>query len=234
MNREMKFEVIKAIRLANKDKNIRSIIMTGEGKAFCTGQDLNDRHVDPKAGSVDIGQTLQEEWNPLMETIRKSEKIIVAAINGVVAGAGLSLSLHCDLKLSLPGVKFVPAFCGIGLHPDAGLSHLLARAMGPTRALEFCLFNGPLFSEDLEKMGLINKVTEDCLLMAKEWAQKLAQLPPLSLAQTKKTFQVAMDQSMDEVFKREMVAQRYLGRSKDYAEGVAAFIEKRSPKFEGV
>lgn len=229
-----KFEIIKAIKIFNGDKNIRSIILTGEGKAFCSGQDLNDRTVNPENGPIDIGHTLTTEWNPLVNAITSSEKLVIAAINGVCAGAGLSVALACDLKISKPQTRFISGFTQIGLCPDAGMSHILVRALGYSKALEFCLLGNPLMSEQMLTYGLINEIADDHLAKAIELTEKINALAPLSVKIVKKNLQYGLDNKFSDVLQREIGAQQFLGFSQDYKEGVSAFMEKRKPQFKGL
>jgi len=233
LNIQGKIDIISAIKEANKNSSIRSIILAAEGKAFCSGQDLNDRTVDATKGPVDIGHTIETEWNPLIGAIRTSEKPVIAAIQGVCAGAGLSLALACDFKIANPGVKFIAGFTQIGLAPDAGMSFMLVRQMGYTKAMEFALLGKPLLSEDMERYNFINKVVENSLTSAMELANEINQLAPLSVKMVKKNFQFATQKELDEVLEREKHVQRMLGFSEDYKEGVKAFMEKRKPQFKG-
>jgi 2-(1,2-epoxy-1,2-dihydrophenyl)acetyl-CoA isomerase len=233
LNVRGKLEIIQGIKAANIDPAVRSIILTGEGKAFCSGQDLNDRTVDPTRGPVDIGHTLETEWNPLVEAIRSSDKPVIAAINGVCAGAGLSVVLACDLKVSAPGVRFIAGFTQIGLAPDAGLSYQLVKCMGYTRALSFALKGKPLLAEEMVSYGFVNEISASPVERALELTNELNQLAPLSVMHTKKNFQAAAEVSWLEILEIEKKAQRFLGNSSDYAEGVAAFIGKRAPQFKG-
>lgn len=233
LNIQGKLDIAQGIKTANSDASVRSIILTGEGKAFCSGQDLNDRTVDPSKGPVDIGHTLETEWNPLVEAIRSSDKPVIAAVNGVCAGAGLSVVLACDFKVSAPGVRFIAGFTQIGLAPDAGLSYQLVKCMGYTRALSFALKGKPLLAEEMLSYGFVNEVTQSPIDRALELAQELNLLAPLSVKHTKKNFQAAGEVSWSEILEIEKKAQRFLGFSKDYAEGVAAFVGKRAPQFKG-
>jgi len=234
LNVQGKLDIIAALKEANKDTSIRSIVLAAEGKAFCSGQDLNDRTVDATKGPVDIGHTIETEWNPLINAIRMSDKLVIAAIQGVCAGAGLSLALTCDLKVSAPGVKFISGFTQIGLAPDAGMSFLLARHMGQGKALEFTLLGRPLLAEDLKEYNMINRIAEIPLASALELAEEINQLAPLSVKMVKKNLQYAMENSLCDVLDREKHVQRYLGFSQDYKEGVSAFMQKRKPEFKGL
>lgn len=233
LNVQGKLDIISAIREANKDASVRSIVLAAEGKAFCSGQDLNDRTVDASKGPVDIGVTIETEWNPLIEAIRTSDKLVIGAIQGVCAGAGLSVALACDLKIAAPGVRFISGFSQIGLAPDAGMSFMLVRQMGYTKALEFALLGKPLLSEQMLEYNFINKIAENPLAEALNLAQEINNLAPLSVKMVKKNLQYANEKELGDVLSREKYVQRMLGFSQDYKEGVSAFLEKRKPQFKG-
>lgn len=234
LNVQGKLEIISGIKEANKDPSVRSIVLAAEGKAFCSGQDLNDRTVDASKGPVDIGHTIETEWNPLIDAIKGSEKLVIAAIQGVCAGAGLSVALAADMKIAAPGIRFISGFSQIGLAPDAGMSFMLVRQIGYTKALEFALLGKPLLSEDMLGYNFINKIAENPLVAALEMASEINKLAPLSVKMVKKNFQYALEKELGEVLNREKYVQRFLGFSKDYKEGVSAFLEKRKPEFKGL
>jgi 2-(1,2-epoxy-1,2-dihydrophenyl)acetyl-CoA isomerase len=233
LNADSKSDIVKAIKAANKDPKFRSIVLTGEGKAFCSGQDLNDRNIQSDAGPVDLGNTLETEWIPLVSAISDSDIPVVGAINGVCAGAGLSVALACDLIVAKPGLKFVSGFSKLGLTPDAGATFAFTKALGKAKTMEFFFFNKPLMAEDMVQHGLINQISDTPLDSAVDYAAKINQLAPKSVRFMKKNVILAQEEIRSEMLARETAAQRQLGNSKDYQEGLKAFFEKRAPNFQG-
>jgi 2-(1,2-epoxy-1,2-dihydrophenyl)acetyl-CoA isomerase len=233
LNADAKMEVVQAIREANKSTVVNSLILTGSGKAFCTGQDLNDRSFQATEGTIDLGKTLQTEWNPLVTAIRDSKKIVIASINGVCAGAGISVAIACDLIVSKPAVKFVGAFSKLGLAPDAGSTYIFSRALGYQKTMEFFLLGEALSSDELYSVGLINFLSEDPMSKALEYAMTINKLSPLSTEMIKKNIKASLDSNYNQSIERETYAQRFLGNSADYKEGLTAFLEKRQPNFTG-
>ncbi|MBT3583739.1 MAG: 2-(1,2-epoxy-1,2-dihydrophenyl)acetyl-CoA isomerase [Halobacteriovoraceae bacterium] len=233
LNGAAKAELVSALQMANSDREVRSIILTGEGKAFCTGQDLNDRNIQGENSPVDLGHTLETEWIPLVKSLRESEKIVIGAINGVCAGAGLSVATACDLLISKPEVKYISGFSKLGLAPDAGASSTFSKRLGHQRTLEFFLFNKPLTAEELEYLGMINLVSDEYLEDAKNWASEINKLAPQSVSLIKKNTRYSADVDFESSLERETEAQRFLGNTDDYQEGLKAFFEKRAPQFKG-
>jgi 2-(1,2-epoxy-1,2-dihydrophenyl)acetyl-CoA isomerase len=234
LNKDSKKLIVKAIKSANKNSELRAIVLTGSGtKAFCSGQDLNDRSIDTKLGPVNLGETLNNEWNPLIKAIRNSSLPVIAAVNGVCAGAGLSIAVACDLVVAVPTAKFVSGFSKLAIANDAGSGQIFARAMGPKKALEFFYFNQPLLASDMCEYGLINSVADNALETAQELASQIAALAPYSVTAIKQNVQLALETSFTESLERETKLQRFLGHTKDYQEGLLAFKEKRSPQFKG-
>lgn len=233
LTRQAKLDLVKAIRQLSRDTEVGCIILTSNGKAFCSGQDLNDRTVSAGEQSVDLGVTLEEEWNPVINAIRESNKIVIGAINGVCAGAGVSVALACDLIVATPKAKFVSGFAKLGLCPDAGSTRVFTESLGPKKAAEFFLLGTPLSAQEMMDHGLINSVEEDFLDKAKIWARDINILAPLSVGIIKQNIAASMDLSYNESMSREVASQRFLGNSEDYKEGLQAFFEKRQPKFKG-
>ena len=231
LTREAKLEFICAIEAAGKESAVKSIVITGEGKAFSSGQDLNDRAAGKE--EMDLGKVLETEWNPLVKAIRNCSKIVIGAINGVCAGAGVSIALACDLLIAPAGVKFVSGFSKLGLVPDAGSTFTIVRALGYQKALEFFLFNRPLYSEDLLKAGLLNSIEENPFAASLHFTRQINSMAPLSVQAIKNNAQQAQEVSFAESMRYETNAQRTLGHSLDYKEGVRAFIEKRTAVFCG-
>lgn len=224
-----------AIDTLAADAGCRAIIITGAGRGFCAGQDLSDR-VRPEGGEApDLGQTLESFYNPLIRAIRALPKPVIAAVNGVAAGAGANLALACDIVLAAKSAKFIQAFSKIGLVPDSGGTWMLPRLIGEARAKALAMLAIPVPSEEAERIGMIYRAVEDAALMdeAKALGTSLAAAPTLGLAETKALIQKAFTQGLDRQLDDERDAQRRLGRSADYAEGVRAFMEKREARFEG-
>ncbi|MCZ8375181.1 MAG: 2-(1,2-epoxy-1,2-dihydrophenyl)acetyl-CoA isomerase PaaG [Beijerinckiaceae bacterium] len=217
------------------DPACRAIILTGAGRGFCAGQDLSDR-VRPEGGAApDLGYTLETFYNPLIRAIRGLQKPVIAAVNGVAAGAGANLALACDIVLAAKNAKFIQAFSKIGLVPDSGGTWMLPRLVGEARAKTLAMLAIPVPAEEAERIGMIYRAVEDAALMDEAMAlgASLAGAPTLGLAETKALIQKAFTQGLDAQLDDERDAQRRLGRSADYAEGVRAFMEKRDARFEG-
>lgn len=234
-NEEMHLALRAQITRAHEDDAVRAVLLTGAGRGFCAGQDLGDR--DPRKGGPvpDLGHTLETFYNPLLRLIRSLEKPVVCAVNGVAAGAGANIALACDIVLAAKSAKFIQAFAKIGLIPDAGGSWSLPRLIGEARAKALALTAEPLTAERAADWGLIWKAVEDADLMAEAaaLAAALAAGPTLGLGLTKRLIQTAATNSLDEQLDMERDLQRKAGRSADYAEGVTAFLEKRSARFTG-
>jgi 2-(1,2-epoxy-1,2-dihydrophenyl)acetyl-CoA isomerase len=212
----------------------RVVILTGAGRGFCAGQDLNDRAVAP-GETVDLGETVEESWNPLIRTLAILPQPVIARVNGVAAGAGANIALACDLVIAAKSAKFIQSFSALGLIPDSGGSWHLPRLLGQARALGLALTGEALPAEKAADWGLIWKAVDDDGLDAEvdAVASKLASLPPLGLAAIKQIIRTSWSRTLDEELDLQRDEMRRLGFTQDYREGVAAFLEKRPAKFEG-
>ena len=212
----------------------RVLILTGAGRGFCAGQDLNDRAVAP-GESVDLGETVDECWNPLIRTLATLPQPVIARINGVAAGAGANIALACDLVIAGKSAKFIQSFSALGLIPDSGGSWHLPRLVGQARALGLALTGEPLSADKAAEWGLIWKCVDDDALDAEidVVAAKLASLPPLGLAAIKSMIRSTGQRTLDQELDLERDEMRRLGFTEDYREGVAAFLEKRPATFVG-
>jgi 2-(1,2-epoxy-1,2-dihydrophenyl)acetyl-CoA isomerase len=215
-------------------REARVVVLTGAGRGFCAGQDLNDRAVAP-GEAVDLGETVEESWNPLVRTLTSLPQPVIARVNGVAAGAGANIALACDVVVAAKSAKFIQSFSAIGLIPDSGGTWVLPRLVGQARALGLALTGEPLPAEKAAEWGMIWKAVEDDALDAEVdgIADKLAALPPLGLAAIKEMIRSSWQYSLDEELGRQAGAMRRLGFTDDYREGVAAFLAKRPAKFTG-
>jgi 2-(1,2-epoxy-1,2-dihydrophenyl)acetyl-CoA isomerase len=212
----------------------RVVVLTGAGRGFCAGQDLNDRAVAP-GEAVDLGETVEESWNPLIRKLASLPQPVIARVNGVAAGAGANIALACDLVIAASSAKFIQSFSALGLIPDSGGSWHLPRLVGQARALGLALTGDPLPAEKAAEWGLIWKAVVDEQLDAEvdTVAAKLAALPPLGLAAIKQIIRTSGSRTLDEELDLQRDEMRRLGFTHDYREGVAAFLEKRPARFEG-
>ncbi|MFM7815237.1 MAG: enoyl-CoA hydratase-related protein [Flavobacteriales bacterium] len=230
-NRAMALEMQQALDLCQADE-IRAVLIQGQGKAFCAGQDLAEVTGPDAPGFKTI---LSEHYNPIIERICGLRKPVVAGVNGVAAGAGANIALACDIVLASSQASFIQAFSKIGLVPDSGGSYFLPRLIGYQKALGLMLTGDKVSAEEADKMGMIYRVLPaetfetDCLAMA----QQLAQMPTHALALTKRMLQQSMRSSLQEQLALEEVLQIEAGQTADYQEGVQAFMQKRKPVFTG-
>jgi 2-(1,2-epoxy-1,2-dihydrophenyl)acetyl-CoA isomerase len=213
----------------------RVIILTGAGRGFCAGQDLNDRAVTTGDHPVDLGMTVETSWNPLIRKLTSLPQPVIAQVNGVAAGAGANIALACDLVVAARSARFIQSFSAIGLIPDSGGTWVLPRLVGQARAMGLALTGEPLPAERAEEWGLIWKCVDDEALGAEvdAIANKLATLPPLGLAAIKEMIRSSWAHTLDQELNRQRDAMRRLGFTQDYREGVAAFLEKRQANFVG-
>jgi 2-(1,2-epoxy-1,2-dihydrophenyl)acetyl-CoA isomerase len=231
----MHLEVRDALGKVQTDSSVRVLVLTGAGRGFCAGQDLSDRAVDPGAPGVDLGESVEKFYAPLVMTLRSLPMPVICAVNGVAAGAGANLALACDIVLAAKSASFVEAFCKLGLIPDTGGTWHLPRLIGLARATGLAMLGMKLSAEKAEEWGLIWSAVPDEALMdeAMAMAEHFASAPTKGLAFTKKALQASYGNTLPEQLKLEAGMMRELGYSHDYREGVAAFIAKRPAHFKG-
>ena len=232
---QMHEELADALTAAERDEQVRALLLTGAGRGFCAGQDLADRAVAPGGEAVDLGESVGRYYAPLIRRLATLPKPIVCAVNGVAAGAGANIALACDIVIAARSAKFIQSFANIGLIPDSGGTWVLPRLVGQARALGLALTGEPLPAERAEAWGLIWKAVDDEALMdeATALAARFANGPTRGLAETKRLIRQSWLQTLDAELDLERDAMRELGRSADYQEGVAAFMAKRPPAFTG-
>jgi 2-(1,2-epoxy-1,2-dihydrophenyl)acetyl-CoA isomerase len=230
--RQMAFDLQARLDECEANNEVRSIYITGEGKAFCAGQDLAEA-IDPK--QTELNKIVEEHYNPIIERLRKIEKPIVCGVNGVAAGAGANLALACDITIAGNSVAFIQAFSKIGLIPDSGGTYYLPRLIGMQKAAALMFLGDKVMAEEAEKMGMIYKAVADEELqeVALGVAQKLAKMPTKGIGLTKRLLNESFNNTLTEQLALENVTQTEAADSYDYNEGVNAFLEKRKPEFKG-
>lgn len=231
-NKEMAMQMQAILDDCEQNKEVRAILLTGEGKAFCAGQDLQEI-TDPNG--PELSAIVREHYNPIIERIRNIEKPIVCAVNGVAAGAGANIALACDITIAGESVSFIQAFSKIGLIPDSAGTFFLPRIIGMQKATALMMLADKVMAADAEKMGMIYKVCADESLMDEslKTAKKLASLPTIGLGLTKRALNKSMTNDLTAQLTLEDELQTAAGKTYDYNEGVAAFLEKRKPNFKG-
>lgn len=231
-NREMALELQAELDRAASDKNIRAVLLTGEGKAFCAGQDLAEA-IDPNG--VGLKRIVDEHYNPIILKLRAINKPVIAALNGVAAGAGANIALACDIVLASKSASFIQAFSKIGLIPDSGGTYTLPRMLGLQLASALMITGDKLSAEEAQRFGLVYKVFEDAEFQAKikEFAQGIAQMPTKGIALTKQLLNESFKNTLPQQLEMESRLQVESANSHDYKEGVNAFLEKRKAQFKG-
>lgn len=228
-------QVLDIARAGRKDGSVRVLVITGAGRGFCAGQDLSDRAVSADAAPVDLGESIEKNYKPLVTGLRNLDMPVLCAVNGVAAGAGVNLALACDLVFAAKSANFIQSFSKLGIIPDTGGSWVLPRLVGTSRAMGLALLGDKLSAEKAEEWGLIWKSVDDEQLMPTvlEIAQQLAKGPTYGYAQTKKAIWSSSTNDFETHLDVEKEMMRACGNSADYREGVAAFMEKRAPHFIG-
>ncbi len=228
----MKERLLAALGTVGSDRAVRAVVLTGAGRAFCAGQDLKER-LEP--GAPGLGEELRRRYNPIIQSIRDLPQPVIAAVNGVAAGAGASLAFACDLRIAAEGASFVLAFGRIGLVPDSGASWTLPRLVGAGRAAELALLGDAVGADEALRIGLVTRVVPADALAAEAaaMAARIAAGAPGAVTATKRLLDAASDRDLHAALHAEAEAQERAGASRDHGEGLAAFVEKRRPRFTG-
>lgn len=234
-NETMHQEVARILKAWAQDTAIRVVVIGAEGRGFCAGQDLSDRVVDPNADAPDLGLSIDKYYNPLIKLITEMPKPVICTVNGVAAGAGANIALACDIVLAARSASFIQSFCRLGLVPDSGGTWFLPRLVGRAQAMGLAMLGDKITAERAVEMGMIWQMFEDEVLIseAQKLAEHLATQPTYGLSLIKKAIHSAADHSLQEQLILERDLQRLAGRSSDYKEGVQAFMQKRTPQYQG-
>lgn len=228
-------EAAAAVAEAGDDEAVRCLVITGEGRGFCAGQDLKDPTLGATPAEIDFAGHLRRTYNRLIISIVELEKPVVAGVNGVAAGAGVSLACAADVRVVSSAASFVQAFVKIGLLPDSGGNYLLPKVVGYAKALELSITGERVSAEEAHRIGLANVLVEADRFAEglRDYAARLASLPTRAIAASKRVMREAQSLTLEETLEREAVVQAGLGSTQDFAEGIAAFLEKREPRFTG-
>lgn len=232
LNEQLLADLHDGLRFAERTPDVRCVVLTGAGRGFCSGQDLRER---TGVQAVSYGDSLRRRYNPIVLRMRTMEKPVIAAVNGVAAGAGCNLALAADLRIASDRASFIEVFSRVGLVPDSGGTFTLPRLVGLGKALELAFTADPVDAHEALRLGLVNRVVPHDELMAHTLAlaTRLAQGPTRAFGLTKRAFTYALTASLEAALEYEAHLQEIAGRTADHREGVAAFLEKRPPRFEG-
>ena len=236
LNDKLTFELQDALKAVARDRDVGVVVLTGEGKAFCSGQDLGVLKEKYVPGYVPhLGDDLRKRYNPVVTRIREMDKPVIAAVNGVAAGAGLSFALACDLRIASDKAVFIEVFINVGLIPDSGSTFTLPRLVGLSKAMELCFTGDKVSAEEALRIGLVNRVVPAETLMEEttRLAAKLVSLPARGIALTKRLLNQSFENDLAQQLEAEAFAQETAALTEDHYEGVVAFIEKRKPDFKG-
>ena len=235
VNERMGEELLDALRSAESDDEVHCLIITGSGRAFCAGEDIQDLRGQYERGeNPKLGERLLVKYNPIVRQIRRMQKPVIAAVNGVAAGAGAGIAYSCDVRVASENARFLQAFIKVGLAPDSGTSFFLPRLAGFSKALELSLTGDELTSKDAERFGLVSKVVpaEQLMQTARELGTKLAQGPSKAIGLTKRALNKSISSDLEAVLEYESYLQEIAGGTADHIEAVRAFFEKRKPVFK--
>ena len=237
LNDTMTTELAKVVQELQRDPEVRCVVLTGAGRAFSSGQDLGDlkKLYSKPAQKLHLAEELRRRYNPMITGLRDLEKPVLAAVNGVAAGAGLSLALACDLRIASDKASFIEAFVNVGLVPDSAATFFLPRLVGLGKALEMCFTGEKVTAADALSFGLVNKVVaaDDLMKATQELATRLANLPTRAIGLMKGLLYRSFHSDLDSQLEAEALAQEPAGATADHREGVLAFFEKRAPQFQG-
>lgn len=229
-NSEMNKDIIKALKDAGKNDDVRAIVITGEGRAFCSGEDLSGVHEN-----LNHADEIRRRYNPMVVALAKLEKPVIAAVNGAAAGAGMSLALACDFRVASEKASFIEAFIHVGLVPDSGSLYYLPRIVGYAKAMELAVLGEKITAEEALTLGLVSKIfsVETFEKNASAFAERMASLPTKSIGLIKRYMRQSYENTLDQMLENEAFAQRTAGLTEDHQEGINAFLNKRKPEFTG-
>ncbi len=230
--RKMALDLQAALEKCDKDNNVRAVLLTAKGKAFCAGQDLSEFK---NPADINFELVIEEHYNPVIQKIRKLKKPVISAVNGIAAGAGASIALCCDIIIASEKASFVQAFCKIGLIPDSAGTFFLPRLIGMQRASSLMMTGDPISAKEAMRIGMIYKVYEDEKFIEESWnlAVKLSKMPTKGLSLTKELLNVSYQNNLEAQLELEKQKQVIAGKTIDFEEGVSSFLEKRKPNFKG-